>query len=150
LTATRDALVRVVRPEESDAVELYATAGGAEWELAWRGALSAARFGRVALTPPIAIEDMIYRELEEIAKRFAADWVWFAADGREEIAVERERYAQYGYTASMANVRSARLHRMRADAEEGKPLIRSTLGRDELWVRDLVFATWAAKSEDER
>jgi hypothetical protein len=44
-------------------------------------------------------------------------------------------------------VRSARLHRMRADAGEGRPLIHSTLGQDELWVKDLVLATWALKNE---
>jgi hypothetical protein len=36
---------------------------------------------------------------------------------------------------------------MRADAGEGKPLIHSTLGQDELWVKDLVLATWAKNEE---
>jgi hypothetical protein len=143
LTATRDALVRVVRPPESDAVELYATDGDPEWALAWRGALSAENLERDALTPPVAIENAVFRELDQLARSFAADWVWFAAAGREEIAVERERYARYGYPVSTANVRSAKLHRMRADAGEGKPLIHSTLGQDELWVKELLFATWA-------
>lgn len=147
LTATRDALVRVVRPPESDAVELYATDGGPEWALAWRGALSAANSERNALIPPIAIENAAFRELDQLARSFAADWVWFAATAREEIAVERERYARYGYPVSTANVRSAKLHRMRADAGEGKPLLHSTLGQDELWVKDLVLATWAQMDE---
>lgn len=145
LTATRDALMRVVRSPESDAAELYATDGGPEWALAWRGTLLAAKFERDALTPPIAIENAVFRELDQLARSFAADWVWFAAEGREEIAVERERYARYGYTVSTANVRSARLHRLRADAGEGRPLVHSTLGHDELWVKDLILATWVAE-----
>ena len=147
LTATRDALVRVVRPPESDAAELYATYGGPEWAWVWRGALSSRIFIRDELRPPIEIDEPLFRELDVLARNFVADWVWFAAERREDIAVESERYARYGYTAYTANVRSARLHRMRADAGEGKPLIHSTLGQDELWVKDLVLATWALKNE---
>ena len=147
LTATRDALVRVVRPPESDAAELHATDGGPEWALAWRGALSTEKFGRETLTPPIAIEDTVFREFDQMARSFAAAWVWFAGERREDTAVERERYARYGYPVSMANVRSARLHRMRADAGDGKPLFHSTFGQDELWVKDLVLATWAQMDE---
>jgi hypothetical protein len=35
---------------------------------------------------------------------------------------------------------------MRADAGEGAPLVRSTLGNDEQWVRDFLLASWAAES----
>ncbi|HSC96245.1 MAG TPA: hypothetical protein VLC73_14850 [Burkholderiales bacterium] len=145
LTANRDALVRVMRPPEADAVELFATAGGPEWALAWRGTLSARVFERVALAPPTAIEDAVYGELDQLARSFASDWIWFATEGQEETAVERERYARYGYPVSAANVRTSRLHRMRAGAGAGAPLVHSTLGQDELWVRDLIFATWAAQ-----
>lgn len=144
LTATRDALVRLVRPPESDAVELYATDGGPEWAWVWRGALSSRTFIRDELRPPIGIDKSVFRDLDVLARNFVADWVWFAAERREDIAVESERYARYGYTVSTANVRSARLHRMRADAGEGTPLIHSTLGQDELWVKDLILATWVA------
>jgi hypothetical protein len=146
LTAARDALVRVVRPSESDAVELYATDGGPEWAWVWRGALSSRTFIRDELRPPIGIDKPVFRDLDVLARNFVADWVWFAAERREDIAVESERYARYGYTVSTANVRSARLHRMRADAGEGTPLIHSTLGQDELWVKDLILATWANES----
>ncbi|MGH8703409.1 MAG: hypothetical protein ACREVR_19830, partial [Burkholderiales bacterium] len=126
VTATRDALLRVMRSPESDAVELYATDGGPEWEMLWRGRLSAVTFERETLKPPIAIEDAVFRELDQLARSFAAGWVWFASEGRDDIAVESERYARYGYPVSTANVRSARLHRMRADVGEGRPLIHST------------------------
>jgi len=147
LTAARDALVRVVRPPESDEVELYATDGGPEWAWIWRGALSSRIFIRDELRPPIGIDQPLFRDLDALARDFVADWVWFATEAREDIAVESERYARHGYTVSTANVRSARLHRMRADAGEGRPLIHSTLGQDELWVKDLVLATWALDGE---
>jgi hypothetical protein len=147
LTAARDALVRVVRPPESDAVELYATDGGPEWAWVWRGALSSRIFIRDELRPPIEIDEPLFRELDVLARDFVADWVWFAGERREDIAVERERYARYGYTVSSANVRSARLHRMRADAGEGRLLVHSTLHADEQWAGDLVRATWAAADE---
>jgi hypothetical protein len=102
---------------------------------------------RDELRPPIKIDESLFRELDVLARNFVADWVWFAGERREDTAVERERYARYGYPVSMANVRSARLHRMRADAGDGKPLIHSTFGQDELWVKDLVFATWALKDD---
>jgi len=147
LTATRDALVRLVRSPDSDAIELYATEGGPEWTHRWRGTLSAAQFERDALNPPVAIEEAIFRELDQLARRFAADWVWFATEGPEETAVERERYARDGYLLSAANVRTSRLHRMRAEARENAPLVHGTLGPDELWVRDLIIATWARMDE---
>lgn len=145
LTATRDALVRLVRPPDSDAIELYATEGAPEWTHKWNGALSAARFEREALNPPVAIEDAVFRELDQLARHFTADWIWFATDEHEETAVERERFARYGYPVSEANVRTPRLHRMRAEAREGAPLVHSTLSADERWVKDVVLATWAAQ-----
>ena len=147
LTATRDALLRLLRAPESDAVELYATEGGTEWALAWRGALSVAKFECDAVTPPIAIENAVFRELDQLARSFAADWVWFASERPEDIAIERERYERSGYATADANVRYVRLHRMRAGAAEGQPLVHSSLGPDDQWVKDLVLATWAAEVE---
>ena len=145
LTATRDALVRVTRSPAADAVELFATAGGPEWAVAWRGTLSGGVFERISLDPPIAIEDAVYAELDQLARSFVSEWIWFATAGQEQTAVERERYARYGYPVSAANVHSARLHRMRAG--EGAPLVHSTLGQDEQWVKDFILATWAAQDQ---
>lgn len=145
VTATRDAVVRVVRRPESDAVELYATDGSAEWALAWRGALAARVLTREELRPPLGIDPTLFQELDQLARDFVAGWIWFAAEGREEVAVERERYTRYGYAVSAANVRTSKLHRMRADAGEGARLVHSTLGQDDLWAKDLILATWAAQ-----
>jgi len=147
LTARRDALVRVVRLPESDEIDLYATDGAAEWTRAWHGRLSAGTFELDVLDSPVAIEDAVFRELDQLARGFAADWVWFATDGDEAVAIERSRYERDGVPVCAANVRSAKLHRMRADAGAGWPLLYSTLRADEQWLGGLVRATWAATDE---
>jgi hypothetical protein len=143
LTATRDALLRVRRAPGSDAVELLATEGAPEWSAAWRGTPSSRQAAPDAIPLPVAIEDSTLLELDALARNFVARWIWFAADQREDIALETERYARYGYAVSAANVRSSRLHRMRSDAAEGAPLLHSTLGDEERWIKDFVLATWA-------
>lgn len=146
LTTGHDALLRVLRQPGSDAVELYATEGAAEWSLVWRGDIGAGRLSIEKLEPPVPIEDAVYRELEQIVRRFVSDWIWFASERREDIAVETERYGRHGYAVSGANVRSSRLHRMLADAGEKRPVAYTTLGADERWVKDLILATWARES----
>jgi hypothetical protein len=144
LAAGRDALVRALRGPRPDAVELYATEGGPEWACVWRGTPPVP--GREALVPPIAIDDAVFRELDQVARGFVADWIWFSSAPQEETAIERERYARSGFELAEANVRSARLHRLRADVGDGKPLVHSTLGAEDLWVKDLVLATWAREN----
>ena len=147
VTATRDSLVRLVRSPESEAVELYATDGSAEWAFAWRAALVAPAPTREELRPPLGIDPALFQELDRLARDFVAGWIWFAAEGREEVAVERSRYARYDYAVSAANVRTSRLHRMRADTGEGARLVHSTLGQEDLWAKDLILATWAKNEE---
>lgn len=144
LTATRDALLRVLRLTGSDKVEIYATEGAPEWTLAWRGELSSRRFAREVLQRPVAIDEAVYRELDRLARSFAAKWIWFASGPREEIAIEQERYARSGFEAADANLRSAQWHDMKTAAPQSSaPLEYSTLAADEHWLRDLVLATWA-------
>jgi hypothetical protein len=141
LTSGRDALVRVVR-ESPDAVELYATDGRPEWARMWRGAWPGNTFARDDLRPAMEIDGVLVQELDGLARGFVADWIWFASAPHEEIAIERERYTHNGFEVAEANVRSVRLHRLRADAGEGQPLVHSTLGAEDLWVKDFVLATW--------
>jgi hypothetical protein len=149
VTANRDALWRIVRGPGPDAVVLHATDGGGEWAIVWSGTLSAADFESGELTPPLAIGDALFHELDPLARNFAGEWLWFLSAPAEEIAIERERYAQRGYAVSDANVRSARLYRMQAETgENGLPLEYSTLSADDRWVADVVLKTWA-KSKDE-
>ncbi|MBI3044938.1 MAG: hypothetical protein HYY78_19140 [Betaproteobacteria bacterium] len=147
LTATRDALLRLLRRPESDAVELYATEGAAEWSLVWSGDARSGGFRLGKLEPPVSIEDAVYQELERIVRRFVSDWIWFASERREDIAVETERYERHGYAVSGANVRSSRLHRILADAGERRPCAYSTLDADERSVKDVILATWAKSDE---
>lgn len=148
VTATRDALLRVLRHPDTGDVEIQATNGGPEWDLAWR--VDRAGAGPVAVPGdgnPQAISETLFRELEAIAQRFAGEWVWLSSGPQEDTAIEADRYRLYGYAVAAANVRSARLHRMRSEAAEGAPLAHSTLGPDDLWVKELVLATWAKLDE---
>jgi len=143
VTATRDTLLRVRHDPESNAVELQVTDGAPEWAAAWTGRFPGRRLVGQRLRNPIAIDDRIYEELEHRAREFADEWLWFARAPERDIAIERERYASYGYRTADANVRSARLHKMRTEAGEGRPLIHSTFSTDENWLKDVVLATWA-------
>lgn len=143
VTATGDAGLKILREPESDEVMLYATDGGAEWAAVWRGILSSGVFIRDELRPPIGIDEAVFREIDGLARSFVADWIWFLSEPSESIAIERERYDRAGYAVADANVRTARLHRMSAGAGEGQPFIHPMLGADDLWVKDLVLATWA-------
>ena len=144
LDSGRDALLRILRGPAPDAVELYATEGGPEWAWAWRGRIHEAR--REALTPPLAIDDAIFRELDGLARSFVSEWIWFASAPESEIAIERERYARSGFTIADANVRYMRLHRLRAEVDEGRPLVHTTLGAEDQWVKELVMACWVKQA----
>ncbi len=73
--------------------------------------------------------------LEDLALGFAADWLWYDESPEEETAVERERYAAYGYAVRGANLRSEALARLRrADS-----LKFSTLGPEALAARDALL-----------
>lgn len=143
LTAGRDALLRFVREPGTAAADVYATEGGPEWALRWKAAASSQDYIREEVRPPVAIEQSVFQELDGLARGFVADWIWFAGARPEEIAIERERYGREGLEVAEANVKSARLHRLRSEAGEGRPLVHSTLGDEDVWVKDLILATWA-------
>src|SRR5262249_32006178 len=110
LTSTRDALIRATRLPGTDAIELYATVGSPEWSVVWRGGL-ASRLARDEVTPPVALDKAEFSELDALARDFVASWIWFSSAPEAEVAIERERYARYGYRVSDANVRSVKLKR---------------------------------------
>lgn len=143
VTATRDTLLRVRHDPGSNAVELHATDGAPEWAAAWTGRFPGRRLAGERLRNPIAIEDRVYEELERLARAFAEAWIWFGKAPEPDIAIERERYARYGYRTADANVRSARLHTLREKAGGNRPLEYSTFSAEEAWLKDVVLATWA-------
>ncbi|MBM3358190.1 MAG: hypothetical protein FJY54_10745 [Betaproteobacteria bacterium] len=146
LTASGDALVRVLR--RPGAVELHATEGRPQWSVLWRRVPSSGAFVRDELQPPIEIEGAVFQELDELARRFVADWVWFATDPERDIAIEKERFQRYGYGVRDANVRAARLHLLRSEAQaQSGVLEHDTFSGEDAWAKEVVRATWAAKSE---
>jgi hypothetical protein len=50
-------------------------------------------------------------EIEEVAFRFVEEWIWY---DEEEAALERARYANYGYPVRGANLKSDKLALLRA------------------------------------
>ena len=143
LTAARDALLRIVRRSDAGEAEVYATEGTAEWVRHWQGEIRSGEYETENMESPLPIAKADFQELDRLARTFAADWIWFSSEPPEGIAIERERYDRAGYAVADANVRTAQLHRMSAGAGEGQSLIHSTLGPEDLWVKDLVLATWA-------
>lgn len=143
LTAERDALLRVVRAPDSGMAELFATEGGAEWSLHWHAGITRPESGVVAMAVPQPVDKSVYRELEQMAQAFVAEWIWFAAGPEAEIAIENARFARDGLAVHDANVRSARLHKMKQESSHPEGALEfSTLGADETWIRDVVARTW--------
>ena len=69
---------------------------------------------RSALDEPI--ESTLLEELDAIAFRFAADWLWYDEDPAAETAIERKRYAEHGWPVRGANLRTEQ--RLRIGAAE--------------------------------
>ena len=140
LNHERDALFQAVR--DGDAVELQVTEGASEWAQAWklRSADDAAE--PQALEPEQAVDPDLYDELERLAQDFVAEWIWLREAPAAETAIERDRYGRYGYTVNDANVRVAKLQRMRGDADMNQPMVYSTLDAESDWIRSLLKRCW--------
>ena len=141
LNHERDALFEIRRNDAS--IELRATEGAAEWVHLWR--LNAAAEGAEPqlLQPPEPLDSAQYGELERLAQDFMAEWIWLREAPAVETAIERDRYARYGYTVRDANVRAAKLQQMRGDADVRQALEYSTLDADSEWIRAVLKRCWA-------
>lgn len=140
LNHERDAVFRITR--DGEAVELLATGGAAEWVYAWRLNGLNDRPARSALAQDV--EPELYAELEQLAQDYVAEWFWLRAAPAAENAIETDRFARYGYTVREANVRAAKLHRLRNDPAATGELEYSTLDADNVWIRDVLLHCWAA------
>lgn len=138
LNHERDAVFRITR--DGDAVELLTTEGAAEWTCAWRLNGLDDRPSPAALAQ--AVEPGLYAELEQLAQDYVAEWFWLSTAPAADNAIEIDRYARYGYTVREANVRAARLHRLRNDLAATDVLEYSTLDADNVWIRDLLLKCW--------
>ena len=142
LTGVEDALFRIERDPQTGASELFATRGAAEWERAWRISPDGSAEER-EIDPAQPIAEADFRDLEKLAQDFVAQWVWFAAGAREEIAIEVERYERLGYAVSAANLRSAVLHRINAGTAAGDGQVRhSTLPAETAGVEETIARCW--------
>ena len=141
LNHERDALFQVVR--DGDTVELQVTEGASEWARAWTLRSADAAADQQALQPHQAVDPDLYDELERLAQDFVAEWIWLREAPAAETAIERDRYGRYGYTVNDANVRVAKLQRMRGDADMHQPLVYSTLDAENEWIRAVLKRCWA-------
>ena len=140
LNHERDALFRIAR--ESDVVELLATEGAAEWAWRWRGGIDGDALTAEAVMPPQPLDRELYAELESLAENFVGEGFWLRDAPEADNAIEIDRFARYGYTVRDANIRAARLHRLRAGLGADEDLVHSTLDADEVWVRELLLENW--------
>ena len=72
--------------------------------------------------------------LEEVAFRFVEQWIWY---DEEEAALERVRYANYGYPVRGANLKSEKLALLRAG--DGRY---SSIDRQGQAAREALVAQW--------
>ncbi len=138
LNHERDAVFRITR--DGDAIELLTTEGAAEWAYAWRLNGPDDTPSPAALAQ--AVEPGLYAELEQLAQDYVTEWFWLRTAPAADNAIELDRYARYGYTVREANVRAAKLHRLRSELAATDTLEYSTLDADCAWIRDLLLKCW--------
>jgi hypothetical protein len=114
LTADQHAFVRV-----SGGAAVLEAADGAAPEWAERWTLRGDDLAYAELDPREPIDPDLVDEIERLAHDFADEWIWFDEAPPEETAIERRRYADYGYRVSAANLRAAKLRTVLEPAPEG-------------------------------
>ena len=91
------------------------------------------RDGALALLDPEQPDEA----LEEVAFRFVDQWIWY---DEEEAALERARYANYGYPVRGANLKSEKLARLRNGGGSY-----SSLDAEARRARDAIVAQWLSR-----
>ena len=87
-----------------------------------------------------AIDRELLEELENIALRFAAEWLWFDEDPAGETVIERRRYADRGWRVRGANLKSDQ--RLRLGAGARLELLEPEAGS----LPQLLRAAWEMRS----
>jgi hypothetical protein len=75
--------------------------------------------------------------LEEVAFRFVDDWIWY---DEEDAALERVRYANYGFPVRGANLKSEKLAQLRKSSDAC-----STLDEQGREARAAIVAQWLSQ-----
>lgn len=73
-------------------------------------------------------------ELEEVAFRFVEEWIWY---DEEDAALERARYANYGYPVRGANLKSEKLALLRARGGRY-----SSMNQEARTAREAIIEQW--------
>lgn len=76
--------------------------------------------------------------LEDLAFGFVEDWIWYDEEHGEQAALERRRYADYGYPVRGANLKSAKLALLRHAGKQ----VHSSLDAAACQARDALVRTW--------
>jgi hypothetical protein len=119
--------------------ELLASDGiGPEWAEQWTFRPDAREYTELASREPIAEDEL--RELDRLAEGFSRDWIWFEESPPEETAVERARFAAYGYPVHAANLRSEKLRKVLRP--EGGGLAFGSFGEHDCWIPELLRSCW--------
>ena len=106
----------------SSAGELFASDGiEAQWAERWTVSAGDADYSELAPREPIAEDEL--RELDRLAQEFSREWIWFEESPLEETAVERARFADYGYPVRAANLRSEKLRKVLRPERDRKSVV---------------------------
>ena len=123
----------------AEACELRASDGiDPEWAERWTTSRGDPAYGEVAPREPIAEDELL--ELDRLAQDFADEWIWFEESPPEETAVERQRFAAYGYRVRAANLRSEKLRGVLRP--EGSGLAFDSFAADSHWIPELLRRCW--------
>lgn len=142
IAADEHAFFRVAGSAQS--CELRASDGiDPEWAERWKVSPGGPAYGELAPREPIAEDEL--RELDRLAQDFAREWVWLEESPPEETAVERARFAAYGYPVRAANLRSEKLRKV-LRAEDGG-LAFGSFGEDARWIPELLRRCWLRPAE---
>ncbi len=121
------------------ACELSASDGiDPEWAERWKVSGNDATYAELAPREPIAEDEL--RELDRLAQEFSREWIWFEESPPEETAVERARFAAYGYPVRVANLRAEKLRNV-LRPEDGD-LAFGSFGEDARWIPELLRRCW--------
>ena len=119
------------RVSASDGIE-------AEWAERWTVSAGDADYSELAPREPIAEDEL--RELDRLAREFSREWIWFEESEPAETAVERARFADYGYPVRAANLRSEKLRKVLRPESGG--LAFGSFGEDTRWIPELLRRCW--------
>jgi len=142
VTADEHAFFRVTGSAES--CELSASDGvDAEWAERWSVAAGDTAYAELARREPISEDEL--RELDRLAREFSREWIWFDESPADETAVERQRFAAYGFPVRAANLRSEKLRKVLQP--DGGVLAFDSFGEEGLWVPALLLRCWLRAKE---